>query len=119
MRILDLSRPHGSVHPPQPVEGSDRLMAWEQDGAVFDSQGREIVSGETPESTHAQQTPVAAAQQRRLVEQLLAKVDSASHHEIHRTGQLVLGDACPTKRNDILETLRAKLALWRAQGMPA
>lgn len=60
MLQLDKNRSHGTVHPPRAEPHCDRQVHYEQDGAMFDQHGRQIVPG-VPLVTHPNPISQAAA----------------------------------------------------------
>jgi hypothetical protein len=116
MRILDLSRPYGTVHPLIPVDGSDRLQAFEQhDPATgkpvpFDVQGREIVPGEPAPSIQPGRLNPAAV---RLLERLVTNGEKMPIGTLRRNASLVLTEV-PTTKPETIAALQARLTLHRA-----
>ena len=113
MRTLDLSRPYATVSPPYQIPGADRAQCFDQDGRPFDAHGQEIVLGDTPQSPAAPPKHAATAQH---MGQLIANADKVSLPILMREAKIILGEGCPTKRADIVASLRARLTVELAAG---
>lgn len=133
MLQLDKSRSHGTVHPPRAEPNCDREVHYEQDGAMFDQFGRQVVPGRRLES-HPNPISQAAAHREReqgpvsyddgLSEQTIVREPGDANApmtvgtllELSATmpwsgflkqAKQVLGPECPTSKEAIVDALHA------------
>jgi hypothetical protein len=120
MRDLDLSRPYGTIHPPQTFPRCDRPAAFEQDGILFGTEGREIVAkgaapAPAPPPAHATPPALRGQHRARHIERLIRDAEKLPLSVLRREAGIVVGASCPVQKAGIVAALQAQLVVHHAR----
>jgi hypothetical protein len=104
VRTLDHSRPYGVIRGQPDIPGCDRVPVYDQDGAMFDANGREIVPAKPLQATQeVGQAPV----RQQAATALLAHAGKLPAPVLKAMAGMVLGPGCPTRKPQVLAALKA------------